>query len=42
MFDVRHNKVKYVNVEEYKNEIQEIMQSIQKRIQVQLMTNTVM
>lgn len=42
IFDVRHNKVKYVNVEEYKNEIQQIMQSIQKQIQVQLMTNTVM
>ena len=33
MFDVRHNRVKYVNVEEYKNEIQQIMQSIQKQIQ---------
>lgn len=42
MFDVRHNKVKYVNVKEYKNEIQEIMQSIQKQIRVQLMTNAVM
>lgn len=41
IFDVRHNMIEYINVDNYMNEIHEILQTVQKQVNIQLIaTNT--